>query len=155
MTKDPINPTTPVSIALTNNILTATRFGALAVVDPDGAPYVTRVGLIWDGDGFLTLVSRLSTHTTALLAAPQCAVLVGEPGDKGDPLTHPRLTVQCTAAQVDKPAQKSTWLAQIPKAKLYYDFPDFIMFRLTPTAFHLNGGFGKAFRLTSADLAKN
>ncbi len=40
----------------------------------------------------------------------------------------------------------------IPNAKLYYDFSDFLMYRLTPSECDLNGGFGKAFNLTAADL---
>ncbi len=138
---------------LASDILTQTRFGALAVIAPDtGAPYVARTAMLWHDGAFLTLISTLSTHTSALQANPACSVLVGEPGDKGDPLTHPRMTLQCTAAQTDKAAHKDIWLGAIPKAKLYYDFTDFLMFRLTPDDIHLNGGFGKAFRLTQSDL---
>ncbi|MBQ2262555.1 MAG: pyridoxamine 5'-phosphate oxidase family protein [Loktanella sp.] len=151
--REPVNPTDDAARALVRDLLAEVRFAALAVTHPDsGAPHVARVGLIWDGQAALTLVSTLATHTAALLAHPACAVLVGEPGTKGDPLTHPRLTLSALAAQVDKTAQKDRWLAAVPKAKLYYDFADFVMFRLRPTAIDLNGGFGKAYRLSAADL---
>ncbi len=154
MTKrDPINPTDDDARALARDLLTKARFGALAVTLPNGSPYVARVAMLWDGTALLTLISTLSTHTSALQATPACAALIGEPGDKGDPLTHPRMTLICSATQVDKAAQKDTWLTAIPKARLYYDFTDFLMFRLTPLEIHLNGGFGKAFRLGPGDLA--
>ena len=92
------------------------------------------------------------THTTVLQANARCAALIGEPAGKGDPLTHPRMTLICEAARADKAALKEKWLQAIPKAKLYYDFGDFLMYRLTPYEIHLNGGFGKAFRLKPADL---
>ena len=149
MKREPVNPTDDAARALVRQLLAEVRYAALAVLHPETrAPYVARVGLIWDGAAALTLVSTLSTHTQALLANPACAVLVGEPGDKGDPLTHPRLTLAASAEQVDKAAHKDIWLAAVPKARLYYDFADFLMFRLTPTGIDLNGGFGKAYRLT-------
>lgn len=153
MKRDPVNPTDDAARALMSELLMHARHAALAVSHPEtGAPYVARVGLIWDGTAALTLVSTLSTHTQALLVNPACAVLVGEPGDKGDPLTHPRLTLSAQAEQVDKPAHKDRWLAAVPKAKLYYDFADFLMFRLVPVGIDLNGGFGKAYRLTPDEL---
>ncbi len=150
---DPINPTDDDARALARSILDQARFGALAVTMPDGRPYIARVALLADQGTVLTLISTLSTHTTALQANPICAVLLGEPGDKGDPLTHPRMTLICAAAAADKTAHREMWLTAIPKARLYYDFTDFLMFRLTPTEAHLNGGFGKAFRLSGDDLA--
>ncbi len=151
--RDPINPTDNAARALARSLLADTRFGALAVTQPETqTPYVARVAMLWDGDALLTLISTLSLHTQALMADPACAALIGEPEDKGDPLTHPRMTLICEAVAADKSAAKSRWLAQLPKAKLYYDFDDFRMYRLTVTAAHLNGGFGKAFKLMAADL---
>ena len=148
MTGDTINPTDDAARALVRQLLADMRHAALGVTHPEtGAPYVARVALIWDGTAALTLVSTLSTHTQALLASPACAALIGEPGAKGDPLTHPRLTLHARAEPVDKPAHKDKWLAAVPKAKLYYDFTDFVMFRLVPSSIDLNGGFGKAYRL--------
>ena len=50
----------------------------------------------------LTLISDLSDHTRALKADPRCSILVGEPGPRGDPLTHPRMTLLCTARFTDR-----------------------------------------------------
>ncbi|MEM8537306.1 MAG: pyridoxamine 5-phosphate oxidase [Pseudomonadota bacterium] len=155
MTKtDPINPTDDAARDLAKGLLTGARFGALAVHHPGtGAPYVARVAMLWSDAGLLTLISTLSFHTQALQTDPSCSALVGEPGDKGDPLTHPRITLLCNAEITDKAAAKEGWLAAIPKAKLYYDFTDFQMWRLKVTEAHLNGGFGKAYHLTATDLA--
>ena len=102
------------------------------------------------------LVSALSGHTPALLADSRCSLLVGEPG-KGDPLAHPRISIACRAAKLERgtAAQQRAerrFLARHPKAKLYAGFADFAFFRLDPERASLNGGFGKAFALTRADL---
>lgn len=151
---DPIRPTDDEARALARDLIDTARFGALGVMDPEtGAPMVTRIAVVPGPDGLpLTLVSTLSSHTAALDADPACSLLVGEPGAKGDPLTHPRLTLQARAEMVDKAALKDHYLRLYPKAQLYYDFGDFRLMRLTPVAAFLNGGFGKAYHLTPDDL---
>ena len=149
----PINPTDDDARTLAQSLLTTARFGALAVTHPQsGVPYVARVAMLWDNGKVLTLISTLSLHTEGLINDAACAVLIGEPGPKGDPLTHPRMTLLCRGAQIDKADQRKAWLAAIPKATLYYDFTDFLMFALIPGEIHLNGGFGKAYKLTLDDL---
>lgn len=150
--RDPVNPTDNEARALARGLLNQTRFGALAVNLSNGAPYVARIAMFWSDGGLLTLISTLSTHTNALQSNRACAALIGEPANKGDPLTHPRMTLLCNAVEADKSAHKASWLMAIPKAKLYYDFADFRMYRLIPSEAHLNGGFGKAFRLQPVDL---
>lgn len=150
---DPIRPTTEEARALARRLLEEARHGALGVLDPEsGGPLVTRVAVGWDGAAALILVSTLSAHTRALLADPACSLLVGEPGPKGDPLTHPRLSLLARAEPADKAAARGAWLARHPKAALYYDFADFLLLRLVPSGAHLNGGFGQAYRLSPQDL---
>lgn len=151
---DPIRPTDDDARALTRALITNARFAALAVLDPEtGAPVVTRIALVPGPDGIpLTLISTLSTHTGALAANPACSLLIGEPGAKGDPLTHPRLTLQAIATPANKTALRDHYLGLYPKARLYYDFTDFQLTQMTPQNALLNGGFGKAFRLSAADL---
>ncbi|TDK39066.1 HugZ family protein [Rhizobium deserti] len=134
------------------------RFMALAVNDPeDGYPSASRVLTGTDADAApVILVSGLSTHTTALAADPRCSLLAGEPG-KGDPLAHPRISVQSDAEKVarDGPDHlriRSRFLHRHPKAQLYVDFPDFCFFRLVPRKASLNGGFGRAYQLKGSDL---
>lgn len=139
-------------------LLRGARFAAIGVIEPEtGFPFVSRVLLGMDTDGAaVILVSGLSAHTTALLADPRASLLTGEPA-KGDPLAHPRLTLQCTAESVERDSPthmrlRSRFLARHPKSQLYIDFPDFRFFRLNPERASLNGGFGRAYHLSSADF---
>ena len=150
---DPIRPTDDEARALARRLLTEARHGALGVIDPEThGPFVTRIAVGWDGEAALALVSTLAQHTRALQADPAVSLMVGEPGPKGDPLTHPRLTLLAHAEPADKAAHRERWLAQHPKSTLYYDFADFLMVRLRVRSAFLNGGFGKAFRLVPEDL---
>jgi putative heme iron utilization protein len=106
----------------------------------------------------MTLISALAPHFAALHQTPDCALLLGDVGEKGDPLTHPRLMIRAKATFIspDDPARdglRTAWLAAQPKAKLYIDFADFALVRLHPQSALLNGGFARAYRLTAADLA--
>ena len=154
----PIRPTDAEARDLARALIAGARFGALGVVHPDsGLPHVTRIAVAADPEGApLTLISSLSLHTRALRAEPRASLLVGEPGPRGDPLTHPRLTLEVTAGFVPPGPEhaqlRAVWLQRHPKAKLYVDFGDFGFVRLTPTGAALNGGFGKAYALTAADL---
>ncbi|MGG7519054.1 HugZ family protein [Allorhizobium undicola] len=154
----PIRPTDDEARKLARTLLRGARHVALGVLDPLlGTPYVSRVLLGTLPDGTLSLlVSRLSQHTRALLTDPRASLLAGEPG-KGDPLAHPRVTVQCLAEPIDRDgpdhaAFRTRFLARHPKSRLYIDFPDFLFFRLTPQAASLNGGFGRAFLLEGEDF---
>ena len=134
------------------------RTAALAVLSRDGHPVTARIALATGpGGGPVSLVSQLSHHTRALARDPRASLLVGDPGSKGDPLTHPRLTLQATARLVprDDPGfadMQTGWLARHPKSKLYIGFGDFLFARFDVSAAFLNGGFGKAYQLTPADL---
>ena len=155
---DPIRHTSPQSIRLAKTLIRTARFGALAVFAPKSKePFVSRVAVATAMDGApLILVSSLSTHTQGLLSNARCSLLLGEPG-KGDPLAHPRITLQCEALFLDRKSEagkhaRARYLRRNPKAKLYADFGDFSLVRLTPSSASLNGGFGQAYRLTSIDL---
>ncbi|MEM7489999.1 MAG: pyridoxamine 5'-phosphate oxidase family protein [Pseudomonadota bacterium] len=149
---DPYAPATPEARALALSLLEPATFAALATIH-EGRPMVTRIGCLWlPGQGMGMLISDLSDHAKALVADPACALLVGEPAEKGDPLTHPRITLRGTARAIDKAAHRDHWLAHRPKATIYYDFTDFRLLAVAPDDAMLNGGFGKAHRLTAADL---
>jgi len=151
---DPIRPTDDDARKLARDLIAGARFAALAVTDPETqSPMVTRIAIVPGHDGIpLSVISTLSSHTQALEVSPACSLLIGEPGPKGDPLTHPRLTLQANAQAVDKAEWKDHYLSLYPKAQLYYDFGDFRMIRFAPTGGLLNGGFGKAFRLAPSDI---
>ena len=162
MRPNPIRSTDDEARVLARALLENARFGALGVIEPDsGAPMVTRIAVATDGNFVpLTLISTLSQHTKALQQNPECSLLIGEPGQKGDPLTHPRLTLQCCASFIERESDESShlrerYLEQVPKAALYIDFGDFQLARLNVRRAFLNGGFGKAYLLNADDLGKN
>lgn len=155
---NPIRPTDDEARELARTLLAGAGTAALAVVESDGTPFVSRVGFALDHRGRpLTLVSRLSRHTTLLLENPSAALLVGEVAGKGDPLNLPRLTLVAGARitprdHADYAALAAHWTTRHPKAKLYAGFADFVFVHFEVTRGHLNGGFGKAFDLTPADM---
>ncbi|MAC78284.1 MAG: pyridoxamine 5-phosphate oxidase [Rhodobacteraceae bacterium] len=154
---DPIRPTDDDARALGRQLMDDARYCALAVLQ-DGAPFVSRVAFgRAPGGEPLTLISSLAQHARALRADPVASIMVGEPGDKGDPLTHPRLTIQASARFIDHddPAYEEMaahWLRDHPKARLYIGFGDFHFALFSVTGAFLNGGFGKAFFLSPVDL---
>ena len=156
---DPIRPTDDEARALARRLMADARHGALGVRDPDtGAPSVSRVAVVPGPDGWpLSLMSDLSHHTRALQADPVASLLLGEPGNKGDPLTWPRITLSVRASFVrhgdaEHATLTSHYLAHQPKAQLYIGFADFSLVHLTVTGAALNGGFGKAYSLAPGDL---
>lgn len=152
--QNPIRPTDDVARTMARGLIRDARFAALATVTDGGGPTLARVAFGTDQVGHpLLLVSDIAAHTQALLANAACALLIGEPGDKGDPLTHPRLTLEGAARPVDKTgALRDRWLHDHPKALLYIDFADFRFLRVEVARGFLNGGFGKAYDLKPRDL---
>jgi len=156
--RDPVAAADPAARALALSLMQA-HHAALAYSDVETqTPGISRIAFGQDLAGVpMALISGLAPHTAALRANPACAVMLGEPGEKGDPLTHPRLMIRALAQFVaaddpTRPALRAHWLKGHPKATLYVDLPDFAFVRLVPQSALLNGGFGKAFRFTAADL---
>ncbi|MEX3011924.1 HugZ family protein [Hoeflea sp. TYP-13] len=144
--------------ALARRLISGSRYGSLAVLLPKGGhPFASRTAVANDVDRTpVILVSALSEHTSGLMHDPRVSLLLGEPG-KGDPLAHPRITLQCQAEKIDREDERHThvrsrFLRRHPKSALYADFPDFAFFRLNPVSASLNGGFGKAYHLQPQDI---
>jgi len=153
-----IRPTDEASIKLARKLVREARHAALGVLEPDtGHPFASRVLVGTDVDGVPVIIaSMLTTHMKALLADPRCSLLVGEPG-KGDPLAWPRITLRCEAQKIEHDTEsdvriRSRFLRRHPKAKLYASFRDFAFFRLVPKSASLNGGFGRAYIISSENL---
>lgn len=155
---DPIQPATEEALALARQLLTLGH-AALSWSDPDTrTPGISRIAFARDPKaGMLTLISGLAPHTRALRETPDCALMLGDVGDKGDPLTHPRLMIRARASFIApddpaRPALRDRWLKRNPKATVYIDLPDFAFVRLTPISALLNGGFARAFHVPPEDL---
>ncbi len=144
--------------ALARSLLRQARHGALSTTDSSGHPFASLVALATDHDGApIIITSHLSGHTGHLERDPRAALLVADVG-RGDPLAHPRLTLTVRAAAVrpEDPGYahlRGRYLRRNPKADLYVDLPGFWFWRLEPVRAALNGGFGKAWSGTWADLA--
>lgn len=157
----PYQPTDESARSAACGLITQATYASLAFLRQGTAvPSVSRIAVATDEHGCpVSLVSNLADHTRALLANPACALLIGEPAGKGDPLTHPRLSLHATAQQVERntPEHKTLrarYLSLRPKARLYVDFTDFMFVRFDVSDGVLNGGFGKAYRLTASDLQR-
>jgi putative heme iron utilization protein len=144
--RDPRQPADFDPVATGRMLLRAGRVAALGTLDAaNGFPATTLVTYATDLDGApVLLVSGLSHHTKNLSDDTRCSLLISQ-GGKGDPLAHPRLTLQCVAERVEDAVIRRRFLARHPKAQLYVDFPDFAFFRLAPQRMMLNGGFARAF----------
>ena len=155
--RDVLQPVDDVAKRLAKALVRSARYAALATLDPrDGSPSVSRVSVATAMDGSpIFLMSRLSSHCTNLMADARCSLLVGEPG-KGDPLAHPRMTLIGRAAQMpsapERTYARNRYLRRHPKAALYADFPDFSFWRFATARASLNGGFGKAYAMTTDDI---
>jgi heme iron utilization protein len=155
---DPVQPADATALALAQDLMSLGH-AALSWTDPDtGAPGISRIAFARDPEaGMLTLVSGLAPHFRALRDRPDCALMLGEVGPTGDPMTHPRLMIRARAGFVpdgdpDRPGIRDRWLLRNPKARVYIDLADFAFVRLTPVAALLNGGFARAYHISPADL---
>jgi putative heme iron utilization protein len=158
MAKDPILPVDDEARGLAKRLMRTVRSGALATNDAEsGIPFASLVAVGSDLDGSpVLLTSQLSVHTRLMEADPRCSLLLSAIG-KGDPLAHPRLTLLARAERIERGSEQDgqirrRYLLQHPKAALYADFPDFAFWRLAVASGSLNGGFGRAYRMTAEDL---
>ena len=142
------------AVADAKRLMRLSRTAALATLDPStGAPLTTLVGVASDFDGApLFLMSTLARHTRHLAADPRASLLMTEEPERGDPLNHPRLTLNGRIEPAAGGGPRTRYLQRNPKAKLYADFADFAFFRLAIEHVHFNGGFGRADPLAPDDI---
>jgi heme oxygenase (biliverdin-IX-beta and delta-forming) len=133
-------------------LLRLARTAALATLDA-AAPLTTLVGVSSDWDGApLFLMSELSRHTRNLNANPRASLLLTSQSGGGDPLNHPRITLNGIVRLRAGEDGRARYLQRNPKAKLYVNFADFSLRRLDIETVHFNGGFGRADALSPQDL---
>ena len=156
MPKAPVDPQAAhaEAVADAKRLMRLSRTAALATLDPaTGAPLTTLVGVASDFDGApLFLMSTLARHTRHVASNSRASLLLTEEPERGDPLNHPRITLNGRIERAPDPRARARYLRRNPKAKLYADFADFAFFRLAIESVHFNGGFGRADPLTPADL---
>ncbi len=142
-------------------LLASSRWAALAVV-VEGAPAaaMTSYALAPDGTALYVHLSQMALHTRALLEEPRAALVVSapDPGD-GDPQTLPRLSLSGVALALvpgtpEYEAGKSAYLGRFPGAEERFALADFVLFRFEPAEARWVGGFGRALRMSGAQLAE-
>lgn len=148
------------AIGLAARLMRDAAHGALAVLEPgSGHPLASRTAVAVDETGAaIILISTLAAHAGALQADARCSLLLGEPG-KGDPLAHPRVTLIGSARRLGRDGDecaraRERFLASHPKSALYADFADFAFWKIEPERASLNGGFGRAWQLDRAAIAR-
>ena len=143
------------------HLLASSRWAALAVV-VEGAPAaaMTSYALAPDGTALYVHLSQMALHTRALLAEPRAAFVVSAPdsGD-GDPQTLPRLSLSGVALALvpgtpEYKAGKSAYAGRFPSAEERFALADFVLFRFEPAEARWVGGFGRALRMSGAQLAE-
>jgi putative heme iron utilization protein len=133
-------------------LLRTARTGALATMD-EGRPLTTLIGVASDWDGApLFLMSELSRHTHNLAVDARASLLLTTEGGRGDPLNQPRITLNGIVRKREGDDGRERYARRNPKAKLYIGFADFSLRRLEIETVHFNGGFGRADKLTTADI---
>lgn len=142
-------------------LLASSRWAALAVVD-DGAPAaaMTAYALAPDGAALYVLLSQMARHTRALLTEPRAALVVSDPDTgEGDPQTLPRLSLSGVALALvpgtpEHDAGRAAYAGRFPDAEERFALADFVLFRFEPSEARWVGGFGRALRMTGAQLAE-
>ena len=156
MANAPADPNKPhaEAIADAKRLMRLARTGALATLDASGgAPLGTLVGVASDFNGApLFLMSTLSRHTRNLAHDPRASLLLTGRQERGDPLNHPRVTLNGRVERCAAPRARARYLKRNPKAGLYAGFADFAVFELRVEDVHFNGGFGRAAPLTPAEV---
>ncbi len=142
------------SILQARRLLRAARAATLATAAAGGQPFASLVTPATAPDlSPLLFLSTLSEHTRHLQADRRCALMVVGAPDSANPQTAPRVTVTAVAEPEPDPALKARWLAVHPYAELYAGFADFALWRLRLGGALLVGGFARATRLRTAELA--
>jgi heme iron utilization protein len=121
--------------------------------DAAGAAYVSLVLVATDHDGApILLLSDLADHTRNLARDPRASLLLDGTGEREDPLTGERVTLQGRLQKSAEPRHRARFLARHPSAAMYVDFKDFAFYRMEVERAHLVAGFGRIHWLDGAEV---
>lgn len=121
--------------------------------DPDnnGWPFISLAQVAFDGITPIILMSEMTDHTRNIANDNRVSLLIdGTTGDNR--MNSARVALMGEAKIVDKQKYRDMFLAQHPKAKLYFDFGDFALYAVEISHARLNAGFGLAFWLDGDQL---
>ncbi len=110
----------------------------------EGGPYVSLVLCAFEADASpLLMISALAQHTKNIAADPRVSLLFEETQGLANPLTGARLTVLGRAEPCSDERALSRYVARQPSARLYAEFGDFQLYRVSVERGHLVAGFGR------------
>jgi len=155
----PTPPPAAEETACLARLLHTTRWVALATAR-DEEPLASWVAVAPEPDfgGFLLHLSHLALHTRYLETNPRVALAWSEPDTgKGDPQTLARLSLQGVVHPIarehaDYARAQACYLACLPDAGQTFALGDFTLYRFIPDTGRFVPGFGRAHRVTPAEL---
>ncbi len=121
------------SATAVRHLVREARFGALATLEGDGAPYASLVAISTDPEGRPTLLISRLARVSLLISAAGAA----------DPLNAPRASLIGRIVPAPAPEVRARYLARHAAAAGYADFTDFAFYAIEITEAHLVEGFGR------------
>lgn len=140
-----------------SRLVTTRRTAALGTLHR-GEPHVSMVpfAVLADGSALVIHVSRLSSHTSDMLASPRVSMLVAAAESEEMPQALPRITIQADAVQLagaEADAAREAYLARFPDAAPIVELGDFSFFAIRPVSVRVVSGFGAAATVSAADFS--
>lgn len=151
----------PTQAAALRDILQTQQLAALGTLH-QGEPFVSMVpyASLPDGSGFVIHVSQLAGHTKDMQLHSGVSLMVVALHSSGvSAQATARVTIQGQARPCpesdDRHAQaKAAYLARFPQSADMFDFADFSLFLIQPSAVRFVGGFAQARSVSPATLAE-
>ena len=135
-------------------LLLKCRIGSLATLGKDG-PEASMAPFAMDQGDIILHLSKLARHTGNITDHPKVGFMICTPESAADsPLSLPRLSLQGDIEAVSDDEYdrvKAIYIETIPDAEPLFEFPDFRLFRLTPSFIYWVGGFGSARSIAPRD----
>lgn len=143
------------AVTLSKNLIFENNFAILGTILHtnlhEGWPYNSLVQVASKDNELFLLVSELSDHTKNIQKDHHISLLFDGTSDSNR-MNSERVTVVGTVTKVDKEPLKKLFTKTHPKSKLFYDFEDFSVYKVSVQRGRYIGGFGKAFWLSGTNL---
>ncbi len=141
------------------DLLSAQPLAALGTMQ-GGEPFVSMVPFaINPASGQLIIhVSTLAAHTKHMLENARVSLmLMAAPSPDVSAQATPRVTIQGTAAQLDKASSeyeeaKAVYIERFPQSLDLFGFADFSLFAVTPTSARFVAGFAQAMTMSAEEF---
>jgi len=137
------------------------RTALLATLGEDQQPHSGYTPFVFNSNDIIIFVSQLSLHTRDLLANGKVSVmLIDDESLSTEIFARTRVSYQCSATVVEANDESYDALLDALQERhgkmmgLLRQLPDFVLFRLRPSAGQFVMGFGQAYKLTGEQFDK-